>query len=158
MKRPWNRTDLPVYSIGTKFKESYNLNICTYVSGASMDPKRMSVAIYKGTKTLELAEKEKMIVLQMLSKDQINLVKHLGFKSGKHFEKISYLEKKGLITEWKDFKVLRNSLAYILLKQYDSIDAGDHILFVYDVVGFINNRDAEGLTLNELRRKKIIRG
>jgi hypothetical protein len=25
-------------------------------------------------------------------------------------------------------------------------------------MGFLNNRDAEGLTLNELRRKKIIRG
>ena len=158
MKRPWNRTDLPVYSISSKFKDSHNLNICTYVSGASMDPKRMSVAIYKDTKTLELAELEKMIVLQLLSKDQINLVKQLGFKSGKSIDKISYLEKKGLVTEWNDFKVLGNALAYILLKQHSRIDSGDHVLFLFDVMGFLNNRDAEGLTLNELRRKKIIRG
>jgi len=158
MKRPWNRTDLPVYSIASKHKDRYNLNVCTYVAGASMEPKRMSVAIYKNTKTLELAEKEKMIVLQWMSKDQINLIKHLGFKSGNSFDKISYLEKKGLITEWKNFKVLQDALAYVLLRQYDCMDAGDHVLFLYDVVAFLNNRDAEGLTLDQLRTKKIIRG
>jgi hypothetical protein len=38
------------------------------------------------------------------------------------------------------------------------MDAGDHMLFLYDVVAFLNNRDAEGLTLDLLRSKKIIRG
>lgn len=158
MKRPWNRTDLPVYSIASKYKDKHNLNVCTYIAGASMDPKRMSVAIYKHTKTLELAEKEQMIVLQWMSSDQINLIKHLGFKSGNNFDKISYLEKKGLITEWKNFKVLKDALAYVLLRQCNCMDAGDHMLFLYDVVAFLNNRDAEGLTLDLLRTKKIIRG
>lgn len=63
-----------------------------------------------------------------------------------------------MVTEWNNFKVLGNALAYILLKQHSRIDAGDHVLFLFDVMGFLNNRDAEGLTLNELRRKKIIRG
>jgi flavin reductase (DIM6/NTAB) family NADH-FMN oxidoreductase RutF len=123
-----------------------------------MDPKRMSVAIYKHTKTIELAEKEKMIVLQWMSSDQINLIKHLGFKSGNNFDKISYLEKKGLLSEWNNFKVLQDALAYVLLRQYDCMDAGDHLLFLYDVIAFLNNRDAEGLTLDQLRTKKIIRG
>jgi len=59
-----------------------------------MSPKRMTVAIYKGTKTLELAEKEKSIVAQLLSKKQIGLVKHLGFKTGFSCDKISSLSKK----------------------------------------------------------------
>lgn len=158
MKRPWNRTDLPVYSISSKYKNNFNLNICTYVSGASMSPKRMTVAIYKGTKTLELAQKEKSIVLQLLSSKQISLVKILGFKTGNEYDKIAYLQKKGLMGEWKNFKILKDALAYIHLNQLEELDAGDHILFLYDVVGFYNNLDAKELTLNELRMKKIIRG
>jgi flavin reductase (DIM6/NTAB) family NADH-FMN oxidoreductase RutF len=99
-----------------------------------------------------------MIVLQWMSSDQINLIKHLGFKSGNNFDKISYLEKKGLLSEWNNFKVLQDALAYVLLRQYDCMDAGDHLLFLYDVIAFLNNRDAEGLTLDQLRTKKIIRG
>lgn len=72
-----------------------------------MDPKRMSVAIYKDSKTLELAELEKMIVLQLLSKDQINLVKQLGFKSGKSIDKISYLEKR----DWSQSGIILKYLA-----------------------------------------------
>lgn len=158
MKRPWNRTDLPVYSISSKFNSEYNMNICTYVAGASMEPKRMTVAIYKETKTLELAEKEKQFVLQLLAKNQLNLVKYLGFKSGFNSDKIGYLKKRALIKNWNGFEVLRDALAFIHLKQIKSIDAGDHQLFLCDVIGFFNNLDAEGLTLNELRRKKIIRG
>ena len=158
MKRPWNRTDLPVYSISSKNKNECNLNICTYVSGASMSPKRMTVAIYKGTKTLELAQKEKSIVLQLLSSKQINLVKTLGFKTGYEFDKISHLEKKGAIGEWMNFKILKDALAFIHLHQIEEMDAGDHVLFLCDVVGFYNNLDAKELTLNQLRTKKIIRG
>jgi flavin reductase (DIM6/NTAB) family NADH-FMN oxidoreductase RutF len=158
MKRPWNRTDLPVYSISTKHNEVFNFNICTYVSGASMQPKRMSVAIYNGTKTLELAQKEKYIVLQLLSSKQINLVKILGFRTGYEFDKINSLEKKGLVGEWKNFKILKDALAFIHLKQIQQVDAGDHQLFLYDVIGFYNNLDAKELTLNQLRLKKIIRG
>lgn len=158
MKRPWNRTDLPVYSISSKHKHEYNFNICTYVSGASMSPKRMTVAIYKGTKTLELAQKEKSIVLQLLSSKQINLIKILGFQTGFEVDKIAYLNKKGLVDEWKTFKILKEALAFLHLHQVKEIDAGDHIVFLYDVVGFYNNLDAKELTLNELRMKKIIRG
>ena len=158
MKRPWNRTDLPVYSISTKFNAEHNMNICTYVAGASMEPKRMTVAIYKGTKTLELAQKEKSFVLQLLSNKQINLVKTLGFKTGYEYDKIGYLEKKGMIKEWMTFKILKDALAYIHLHQIEVLDAGDHILFLCDVVGFNNNLDAKELTLNQLRLKKIIRG
>lgn len=118
----------------------------------------MTVAIYKQTKSLHLAEKEKSIVLQLLSKKQIGLVKTLGFKSGHEVDKIGILEKKGLLINWNDFKVLKDALAYILLKEKRKIDAGDHIVFLYDVKAFYNNQEGEELTLNELRNKKLIRG
>jgi flavin reductase (DIM6/NTAB) family NADH-FMN oxidoreductase RutF len=68
------------------------------------------------------------------------------------------LAKKEKLTEWKNFKVLKEALAYVLLQERNKMDAGDHILFLYDVVGFYNNLEGEELTLNELRNKKLIRG
>ncbi len=63
MKKPWNRVDLPVYSVSSRHGVEENMHICTYVSAVSMDPKRFMVALYKGTKTIELAVAEKRFVL-----------------------------------------------------------------------------------------------
>ena len=53
-KRPWNRVNLPVYSIAsTDGKGNYNMHIITYAGQMSMEPKRFVCGIYEGTKTLE---------------------------------------------------------------------------------------------------------
>jgi flavin reductase (DIM6/NTAB) family NADH-FMN oxidoreductase RutF len=158
MKRPWNRVNLPVYSISSKHAEQENMHICTYVSSVSMSPKRMMVAIFNGTKTLELAEKEKHFVLQLLADNQYNLVKLLGQSSGKTINKIGRLEKRKLIGMWKNFKVLKEALAYMELKTINISSAGDHVVFVCDVISFYNNLPGEPLTLNLLRDKGIVRG
>jgi len=78
MKRPWNRTNLPVYSVSSGLGNDANMHICTYVSSVSMEPKRYMVAIYKNTKTLQNIESHGEFVLQLLASDQFNLVKLLG--------------------------------------------------------------------------------
>ena len=158
MKRPWNRVNLPVYSISSKNGEQENMHICTYVSSVSMQPKRMMVAIYNGTKTLELVSAEKHFILQLLSEKQYNLVKILGQTSGHSVDKIARLEKRKLLSDWKQFKVLTEALAYIELKTRDMMIAGDHVLFICDVISFYNNLPGEPLTLNLLRDKGIVRG
>lgn len=158
MKRPWNRVDLPVYSLSTTCGGESNMHICTYVSGVSMQPKRMMVAIYKGTKTLELVSGNPVFVLQLLSEHQFGLVKLLGQTSGKHINKIKRLEKRSLLDTWKGFYVLKDALAYIQLKTINTLDAGDHIIHVCGVSSFCNNLNGEALTLKSLRERSIIRG
>lgn len=158
MKRPWNRVDLPVYSISASYGDAANMHICTYVSGVSMEPKRMMVAIYKGTRTLELVKQNPVFVLQLLSKEQYGLVKLLGQTSGKKVDKIKTLRKKELLSEWKEFIVLKDALAYIKMKTKHTLDAGDHIIHVCDVVSFCNNLEGDVLTLDFLRNKALIRG
>ena len=41
MKKPWNRINIPVYSVSSKYGEKQNMHICTYVSAVSMQPKRI---------------------------------------------------------------------------------------------------------------------
>ena len=71
MKRPWNLIDLPVYSLLTLDEEGViNMNICTYVSAVSMQPKIYSVAIDYKTKTYQNLTNSQVAVLQLLTKEE----------------------------------------------------------------------------------------
>jgi len=94
MQRPWNIIDVPVYSLATYDNGIVNMNICTYVTGVSMKPKRYAIAIYEKTQTLKNLSANDNAVLQLLHHQQIKLVKVLGKKSGMDFDKQAYLSKK----------------------------------------------------------------
>lgn len=158
MKRPWNRVDLPVYSVSSQCGDAGNMHICTYVSAVSMDPKRIMVALYKGTKTLALVSQEPRFVLQLLSSEQYRLVKLLGQTSGNKIDKLAKLQQRGLLSQWKAFNVLKDALAYMELHTISTMDAGDHVMHLCDVKSFYNNLSGEALTLNLLREKGLIRG
>jgi flavin reductase (DIM6/NTAB) family NADH-FMN oxidoreductase RutF len=155
-KKPWNRVNLPVYSVSSKGGKP-NMHICTYVSAVSMSPKRMMVAIYHGTQTLENVEANPQFVLQLLSSKQYNLVNQLGKQSGKKIDKISRLQKRKLLCEWKEFYILRDALAVMKLNIINSMNAGDHQILLCDVEAFKNLNEGEVLTTQILNTKGIIR-
>ena len=156
-KKPWNRVNLPVYSISSKNDTYENMNIITYVTAVSMQPKRMMVAIYHGTQTFINAEANPHFVLQLLAADQYNLVNQLGKQTGKTINKIQRLEKRKLLTEWNGFKVLTNALAVMELQPINQMEGGDHRMFLCDVTAYKNLNDGEPLTTTILHEKGIIR-
>lgn len=155
-KKPWNRINLPVYSISSKTNGQRNMHIITYVSQISMKPKRFICGIYYGTQTLENVDSSKEFVLQLLSDKQYALVNLLGKKSGHTINKIERLQKRNELTEWNGFYVLKNCLAVIHLKVINQFDGGDHKGFLCDVVAYKNCNDGKPLTLDTLRKHKII--
>jgi flavin reductase (DIM6/NTAB) family NADH-FMN oxidoreductase RutF len=157
MKKPWNRIDLPVYSVSSRHGTEENMHICTYVSAVSMEPKRYMVALFKGTKTLELARAEKRFVLQLLSEGDYGLVALLGRQSGHQVDKLARLRKRGLVEVWKGFSVLSNAAAWIELVIIGEMDAGDHVMMLCDVVASKNVQDKKILTLDMLRARGLIR-
>jgi flavin reductase (DIM6/NTAB) family NADH-FMN oxidoreductase RutF len=156
-KKPWNRINLPVYSISSKFDTTYNMNICTYTSAVSMQPKQILVSIYHGTKTLEIVNNSPKFVLQLLAVNQYRMVDLLGKKSGNHIDKISRLEKRGLTAQWNGYKILKDALALTELIVEDTMQAGDHKLFLCSVVDYKNLNEGEALTLDDLREHRLIR-
>jgi flavin reductase (DIM6/NTAB) family NADH-FMN oxidoreductase RutF len=156
-KKPWNRINLPVYSISSKAGDVCNMNICTYVSAVSMQPKRIMVAIYEHTKTLELVNKKPHFVLQLLSATQYRLVDLLGKKSGYTINKIQRIEKRKLLTDWNGFAILTTALAVMELKVINTMPGGDHTIFLCDVVAYKNLNDGDALTLDDLRAQRLIR-
>jgi flavin reductase (DIM6/NTAB) family NADH-FMN oxidoreductase RutF len=157
MKRPWNIPNLPVYSVATYDEnDEVNMNIATYVSAVSMQPKKIAVAIYKGTKSFENMLKNEEVVLQLLHASQFNLVKKLGQTSGFELNKFNYLNKKDLLEIWLKKPVLKNVSSRLLMKKMSCQETGDHWLYVFDVVKTktFNQDYLDTFTLSE---KKIIR-
>ena len=155
-KKPWNRVDLPVYSISSKGNEYDNMNIITYASAVSMKPKRFICAVYKNTKTLENVRSNGAFVLQILSDTQYALVRLLGKQSGNKINKIERLNKRNLLLEWNGFSILKEVLAVIEMNIIQEMDGGDHVCFLCDVVAYKNLNEGKELTLNILSDKKII--
>ena len=162
MKKPWNRVDLPVYSISSHAGTEKNMHIITYLTPISMQPKLFVAGIYEGTKTLELVEKNPHFIVQLLSAGQYNLVKLLGQQSGHEVDKISRLEKRGLLQDYKNFRVLKDALAWMEMKASPVTvpvhsPLPDHRLYLCELISYRNNMEGHPLTLNILREKKIVR-
>jgi flavin reductase (DIM6/NTAB) family NADH-FMN oxidoreductase RutF len=122
-----------------------------------MKPKQIMVCIYKDTKTLEIVNNAPTFVLQLLAVNQYRMVDLLGKKSGKNIDKMSRLEKRGLIGQWNGYKILKDALALTELAVEDTLEAGDHKLFLCTVIDYKNLNDGEALTLDDLRAHKLIR-
>lgn len=156
-KKPWNRINLPVYSISSKANGNANMHIITYCTAISMQPKRFICGIYDGTQTLMNVKASNEFVLQLLDEKQYRLVDLLGKKSGKQIDKINRLEKRNELTEWNGYPILKNCLAVMHMKVVNSFEGGDHRCFLCDVVSYKNLNGGEALTLDVLREKKLIR-
>jgi flavin reductase (DIM6/NTAB) family NADH-FMN oxidoreductase RutF len=156
-KKPWNRVNLPVYSISSKADGISNMHIITYASQISMKPKRFVCSIYHNTKTLQNVEASGEFILQLLAAAQYRLVDLLGKKSGNSIDKIARLKKRNELTEWNDYPVLKNALAVMHLKVIDQFEGGDHEVFLCDVMTYKNLNEGESLTLDVLRHYKLIR-
>jgi flavin reductase (DIM6/NTAB) family NADH-FMN oxidoreductase RutF len=156
-KKPWNRVNLPVYSISSKNMDAHNMHIITYASQISMKPKRFICGIYHGTQTLLNVEASGEFVLQLLAENEYRLVDLLGKKSGKKIDKIGRLQKRNELDEWNGFYILKNCLAIMHLKIISSFEGGDHKGFLCDVVAYKNLNEGNILTLDILRQHKMIR-
>ncbi len=164
-KKPWNRVNQPVYSISSKDgKGNSNMHIITYAVAVSMQPKQFICGIYNGTKTLELVKENPHFILQILHENQFRLVDLLGKKSGHTIDKIGRLQKRNLLTQWKDFYILKECLAVIEMKATPltfntniGIQKPDHQLYLCEVVDYKNCTEGNALTIDILREKNIVR-
>ncbi len=155
MRRPWNLPDHPVYSLAT-YSDRLNMNICTYVIPLSRHPKLYGVSLEIGSFTEKAVLKTKRAILQLLTREHSPFIRTLGMKSGKDYDKQKFLYTKGLLTTWKDRKVLNGSAAYIDLELIDSIPSGDHNFCRFKVNSYKSLRDNSILMFHHLLDQKII--
>ena len=145
MRKPWNLPSYPFYSLITEkwdeinpqmeiLKESpRNMNIMTYVIPVSMSPKHYIIALYRDTQSLANWQMSHRGILQILAPTHSSLVRVLGKKSWRSYDKMAYLAKKRLLT-W-EYHLIGISW-YIELEEIEKLAGGDgdHILYLCRVV------------------------
>ena len=130
--------DMPTYALATFNKDgTTNMNILTYATPVSAQPQRVwSLGVYRETLTEENLQRKPGGVLQLLTKDHIDLVSILGGSSGRDVNKEEECAKAGF--EWIDgeyfdgIQVLPGCASYICFTvQGGMIDAGSHLIVPY---------------------------
>ena len=161
MRRLWNRPDLPVWSLVTLDSSGVaNMNVCTYVTSVSLEPKRMLVAVYQDTKTLHNLQDRptEPVLLQLLTKSLAPVVRVCGQQSGKTIDKVSRLQKRYDIAFHEGIPYFTQAAGYLLLVPQSVTETdGDHVLYTFSVMRHKNMSDTEILTTDVLRQQKIIR-
>ena len=158
MRRPWNIVDVPVYSLATYGLDQVNMNICTYVTAVSRKPKMYVIAIEHGSTTLDLLKRNDEAILQLLSVEHARLVRPLGQKKGRDFNKQAYLERSGQLTSWQGRQVLNNTNALLHLMLEEQWQTGDHDLCCFSVLKSKTFKETGVLMFKDLVDKKIILG
>jgi flavin reductase (DIM6/NTAB) family NADH-FMN oxidoreductase RutF len=159
MRRLWNRPDLAVWSLSTKDPTGKgNMNICTYVTAVSMDPKLMTVAIYNGTKTKENIRLGDTVLLQLLTEDLAPVVRVCGQTSGSNIDKISRLQKRYELLQYNGLYYFANAAGFMELTITDIHDVGgDHVLMTGEVITSKNLCDQPLLTTTYLKENGYTR-
>lgn len=142
--------DVPTYSLATLNKDgSTNMNIMTYATPMSVVPQRVwALGIYRETLTEENLHREPTAVLQLLTKDQHNLVSVLGGNSGRDIDKREECARRGYA--WKrcdevgGLELLPGCAHYLhLCIEGGLVDAGSHLIAPYCTVLGMYQDDTE---------------
>jgi flavin reductase (DIM6/NTAB) family NADH-FMN oxidoreductase RutF len=134
------------------------MNICTYVTAVSLDPKLMMVAVYKNTQTLLNVAVGQTVLLQLLTQDLAPVVRICGQNSGKDIDKISRLKKRYALSTEGDLYYFKEAAGFMLLEVEQLLEtSGDHYLMVGRVTKAKNLHDKDILTTTYLKEQKYIR-
>lgn len=134
------------------------MNICTYMTAVSMEPKLIMVAVYHGTKTHANIVETGRAVLQLLSEELAPVTRILGHMSGNKLNKIIRLEKRYDISYCNQIPYFEACAGYmeLMLKQLLPV-GGDHDLAIFSVTTSKNLHDKPILTTDYLRTKGLLR-
>lgn len=133
-----------------------NANIATWVVQTALGGSRLAVALYKVDYTIELVRESGLLNVNLLAQDQTGLIRKLGQQSGRDKDKFARLPH---ALDERGCPYLTEAIGYAQCRVVGSIDAGDHELFVCDVLKqVVLHPDKIVLTNNYLKEKKLVRG
>lgn len=120
-----------VYVVTVKTKERRNGMTAAWISQVSMNPLMLMVSIAPARFTYGLIKESGYFAINVLGKGQEGLARTFGFKSGrKHdkFENVPYFDAPN------GSPILRDAIAYFECRLADVFTAGDHSLFIGNVI------------------------
>ena len=120
-----------VYVVTTKLDEVVNGMTASWVSQVSLDPLLVMVSIALPRYSHRLIKDSGIFAINVLTSSQVDLAKRFGYKSGRKVDKFAFLE---WTTTATGAPILPQAYAYLDLKLVEAFPAGDHTLFVGEVL------------------------
>jgi flavin reductase (DIM6/NTAB) family NADH-FMN oxidoreductase RutF len=120
-----------VYVVTTRLDDLVNGMTAAWVSQVSLNPLLVMVSIAPPRYSHRLIKDSGVFAINVLTAAQTELGKRFGYKSGRKVDKFAGLEWTAAVT---GSPILPQAYAYLDLKLTDTFPAGDHTLFVGEVV------------------------
>ena len=120
-----------VYVVTTRAGDKINGMTAAWVSQVSLNPLLVMVSIAPPSYSHDLIKAGGVFAVNVLTQDQVDLGKRFGYKSGRKVDKFAGLD---WITGATGSPILPQAYAYLDLKLVNTLPAGDHTLFVGEVV------------------------
>jgi flavin reductase (DIM6/NTAB) family NADH-FMN oxidoreductase RutF len=111
--------------------EKVNGMTAAWVSQVSLKPLLVMVSIAPARYSHTLIKESGIFAINVLTSDQAELAKRFGFKSGRQIDKFASLD---WVPASSGAPVLPQAYAYLDLKLAHTYTAGDHTLFLGEVV------------------------
>lgn len=156
-KRLLKYKNYDVHSITTATDDGRrNANIATWVMQTSMGGTHLVVALYQPDFTIELVRESGILNVNLLTTDQTGLIRKLGQQSGRSKDKFKNLPH---ALDERGCPYLTEAIGYAQCRVVSQINAGDHDLFVCDVLKqVVLNPDKTVMTNEFIKEKKLVRG
>lgn len=133
-----------------------NANIATWVMQSAMGGKMLAVGLYKIDYTIILVEQTGILNVNLLAQEQTNLIYKFGRKSGRGYNKFSRVP---FSLDERGCPYLNDAIGFAQCQVVNSVDSGDHQLFVCQVIKQqVLKPDGIVLTNNYLRGNGLVRG
>ena len=120
-----------VYVVTTRCGDRLNGMTAAWVSQVSLHPLLLMVSIAPTRYSHDLIKESGIFAINVLTSDQVDLGKRFGFASGRKVDKFAGLD---YITAATGSPILPQAQAYFDLNLLETYSAGDHTLFVGEVV------------------------
>lgn len=142
-----------LYVVSSRSGERLNGQCANSVLQVTSRPPRVAVCLNKSNLTHEFVMASKVLAVSILREDDLEMVRHFGFCSGRDKDKFAGLE---YVAGRNGCPVLKGCVAYFeaAVVPEMTVDVGTHTLFVAEVMGGAVADDGEALTYARYRRAK----
>ena len=125
------KVETGVSIITTKYDNKINGIAVAWLSRASMQPPMIMISIGKTRYSHGLIKQSRIFAVNVLGKEHIELGRHFGTQSGKDIDKFQDIEHEEKET---GSPILKDAVAWLDCKVINECDAGDHTIFVGEVI------------------------
>ncbi len=140
------KVETGVHIVTTKLGDKLNGLAVAWVSRASMQPPMVMISVGKTRYSHDLIKKSKIFAVNVLGQDHIEVGRHFGMQSGKNVDKLKDIEFEAKAT---GAPIIKDCIAWLDCKVVNECDAGDHTIFVGEVVDGEVLSDEEPIIYNK---------